>query len=270
MTMTQKIDQLTPEQQALIPVYREKWRRIVRSTERIDQEKATEAIREIYAFCRKKEPKILFFDSPHAALELVLSKIGISFWSNEIGRPLSEKIQAGTKTTVERQTRTELDAKFGEDFRNTLREAFNVWYPLEGLLGGISHTSIIQRDLDQPGTLKYKFFNDKFCNYLSSEEQAYTISFYDFCISVLNCNYCPESLWSVFQTIAESLYWIFPYENICFTCDRPRILLFDVENRLHAEGEPAIQFVDGYSLFSYQGVTLPRKTGDSASQSITV
>lgn len=225
MTMTQRIDQLTPEQEALIPVYREKWQKIARSTERIDQEKAREAIREIYVFCGKKEPKILFFDSPHAALELVLSKIGISFWSNEIGRPLSEKIEACTKTTVEMQIRMELDAKLGTDFIKTLREAFNVWNPLEGLIGGISHPSTIQRDLDQPGTLKYKFFHSKFCNYLSSEEQAYTISLYDFCISVLNCNYCPKSSWSVFQKIADSLYWIFPYENICFTCDRPRILL---------------------------------------------
>lgn len=225
MTMTQWIDQLTPEQEALIPVYREKWQKIARSTERIDQEKAREAIREIYVFCGKKEPKILFFDSPHAALELVLSKIGISFWSNEIGRPLSEKIEACTKTTVEMQIRMELDAKLGTDFIKTLREAFNVWNPLEGLIGGISHPSTIQRDLDQPETLKYKFFHSKFCNYLSSEEQAYTISFYDFCISVLNCNYCPKFSWSVFQKIADSLYWIFPYENICFTCDRPRILL---------------------------------------------
>ncbi len=32
---------------------------------------------------------------------------------------------------------------------------------------------------------------------------------------------------------------------------------FDAENRLHAEGEPAVQFADGYSLYFYHGVTLP-------------
>lgn len=35
----------------------------------------------------------------------------------------------------------------------------------------------------------------------------------------------------------------------------------DNENRLHAEGEPAISFADGYSLYSYHGVTLPEKYG---------
>jgi len=38
-----KIGELTPEQVALIPVYREKWRAIALSTEPIDPQKATEA-----------------------------------------------------------------------------------------------------------------------------------------------------------------------------------------------------------------------------------
>ncbi|MFN6512933.1 MAG: hypothetical protein RMY29_000355 [Nostoc sp. CreGUA01] len=41
------IEKLTPEQEALIPVYREKWRAIALSTERIDREKAAEAVKVI-------------------------------------------------------------------------------------------------------------------------------------------------------------------------------------------------------------------------------
>ncbi|WP_375471116.1 hypothetical protein [uncultured Nostoc sp.] len=36
------IEKLTPEQEALIPVYREKWQKIALLTERIDREKAAE------------------------------------------------------------------------------------------------------------------------------------------------------------------------------------------------------------------------------------
>jgi hypothetical protein len=256
-----KIEKLTSEQEALIPVYREKWRKIALSTEPIDQERATKAIKEMYTFLSKKEPEILFFSSPHEALELIMSMLRTKFWSDKIGRPLAEKIQCETKFTVEMQIRLELEANFDESFRKALRAAFDVWFPLEGLLSLISSLSLIRRDLDRWGTLKYKFFRSKFCSYISSEEQTRTISFYDFCISVLNCNYCPPSSWAVFQTIAESLYWFFPYENICFVCDRPRTLQFDSENRLHAEGEPAIQFADDYSLYSYHGVILPEKYG---------
>ena len=44
-------------------------------------------------------------------------------------------------------------------------------------------------------------------------------------------------------------------------CDRPRVLSFDDEQRLHAEGAPAIQFADGFSVYAYHGVKLPEKYG---------
>jgi hypothetical protein len=43
--MTSKIERLTPEQEALLPEYRDKWRKIALSTEPIDRQQATEAIK---------------------------------------------------------------------------------------------------------------------------------------------------------------------------------------------------------------------------------
>jgi hypothetical protein len=43
--------------------------------------------------------------------------------------------------------------------------------------------------------------------------------------------------------------------------DRPRIISFDNQQRLHAEGAPAIQLADGYSLYAYHGVTIPEAYG---------
>lgn len=63
------IEKLTPEQEALIPVYREKWRAIALSTERIDREKAAEVVKAAYKVMDFDEPKILFYDSPYAALK---------------------------------------------------------------------------------------------------------------------------------------------------------------------------------------------------------
>ncbi|MDZ7957316.1 MAG: hypothetical protein RMY34_05335 [Aulosira sp. DedQUE10] len=60
----------------------------------------------------------------------------------------------------------------------------------------------------------------------------------------------------------ENCGWIFPYEKICIVCDRPRKISLDTENRLHAEGEPAIQFSDGWHTgYYYHGVKLPEKYG---------
>jgi hypothetical protein len=52
-----------------------------------------------------------------------------------------------------------------------------------------------------------------------------------------------------------------PYEKVCIVCDRPIQLSFDAESRLHAEGEPAIQFSDGFRVYAYAGVRLPESYG---------
>ena len=44
-------------------------------------------------------------------------------------------------------------------------------------------------------------------------------------------------------------------------CDRPRVLRLDNQNRVHAEGSPAIQFADGFSVYAYHGVSLPEEYG---------
>ncbi|MDJ0718216.1 MAG: hypothetical protein QNJ54_28980 [Prochloraceae cyanobacterium] len=54
------IETLTPEQEALIPVYREKWWKIATSTEPLDRTLATEAIKAVYDILGQPEPHIIF------------------------------------------------------------------------------------------------------------------------------------------------------------------------------------------------------------------
>lgn len=58
---------LTPAQEALLLSYCDKWRKIARSTERLDPEQAKCAIASIYAHLHMPLPSILFFPSPHSA-----------------------------------------------------------------------------------------------------------------------------------------------------------------------------------------------------------
>ena len=66
-----QIKKLTPEQEALIPVYRNKWLKIALSTERIDKKKAAEAVNYFYQFIGEDEPELLFFDSSSIASQNV-------------------------------------------------------------------------------------------------------------------------------------------------------------------------------------------------------
>ncbi len=62
-----KIEQLTPEQEAMMPVYQEKWWKIATSTASLDRSQATEAIQAVYEFMGTEEPDIIFVDSPASA-----------------------------------------------------------------------------------------------------------------------------------------------------------------------------------------------------------
>ncbi len=67
---------LTPEQEALIPGYQEKWRQIYLSTQPIDRLKAAAAVRAAYAVMGKQAPtEIVFCASPRAAIERLRSNI---------------------------------------------------------------------------------------------------------------------------------------------------------------------------------------------------
>ena len=74
----------------------------------------------------------------------------------------------------------------------------------------------------------------------------------DFCVSELKCDDDSE-IWQTFQSIVNNCWWIASYQELCVVCDRPSILTFDEQHKLHGEDKPAIQFVDGYSVYACHG-----------------
>lgn len=241
------IEKLTSEQESLIPVYQEKWRGIALSTERIDRQKAKEAVRAAYTPIGLKEPEIIFFDSPYAALNTVIrsplrSQLG-SQLPSQMELTLESQLGSQLESEVWSQLERELSSQLGSPLEREL------WSQLE---------SQLESELDSE--LDSELWSQLFYYCISSEFSACDGSWFDFCISVLNCAH-DQKLWLAYQSVVKYCGWIFPFENICLVCERPIKLSFDSEQRLHAEGEPAIQFADGYSLYSYHGVTLPEKYG---------
>lgn len=80
----------------------------------------------------------------------------------------------------------------------------------------------------------------------------------DFCISVLNCNYDVRQ-WEALQGLVRECGLVVQLENTCLVCDRPQVLRFNSRHRLHAEGTPAIEYADGYGIYVYEGVRLPKE-----------
>jgi hypothetical protein len=103
-------------------------------------------------------------------------------------------------------------------------------------------------------------------NCIVSQLSACHGSWLDFCMGVLNLEY-DRPLYSAFQSLVENCGWIYSFEEQCFVCNRPRQLHFDSEYLLHAEGQPAVEFGDKFSVYFYRSVRLPQTIGQLPPQS---
>ncbi|RCJ20521.1 hypothetical protein A6770_31390 [Nostoc minutum NIES-26] len=237
-----KIDKLTPEQEALISAYREKWRIIALSTERIDKEKAAKAVKEAYGLIGLDEPKIVFCDSPYSAFRNTFSQL-----DNPVHKQLRQHLNSQFFTELLSQVKMELLNTLIIELENGFSK--KIWNQIYLQL-------CVQLEEELSSLVKNRRFNN--IQYIEPELWACEASWVDFCASVLNCTY-PQKKWLVFQQLIKNCHWIFPFKGTVFLCNRPTKLSFDKEQRLHALWEPAIEFADGYSLYSNHGVTLPKK-----------
>ncbi|MBD2497951.1 DUF6745 domain-containing protein [Nostoc sp. FACHB-280] len=228
-----QIEKLTPEQEVLIPVYREKWRQIALSTERIDREKAAQAVKKIYAYSDLDEPEIIFCASPYAALIHSYHKLS---------EQLCQELWVDFLSQIYEQLKPELLTYLLNETSGRLSGQINtIGWQLDKQIGETLDTELV-------------------LNCLKTEALAVDASAFDYCISVLQCHHNQRE-WFNYVFLVQSCGWIFLYKKACIICDRPIHICFDNQNRLHAEGEPAIEYADGYSLYSYHGVTLPEKYG---------
>ena len=284
-----KIEKLTSEQEALIPVYREKWRQIALSTERLDRAKAESVIKAAYIAIGKPEPEVQFYSSP-----CVVWKSLSYYWQHYLGNRLRMMARLPLREIPEKKLENyelgkhlfnqsplgyQLDSYLFVDLKKQLESN------LESRLNSKLELNLLPQSLlnqlrqqSQSVLETYRHYScrldfrtmmtqtisllleARFCSSIRPEVWACDASLLDFCFSVLNCPYDPEK-WELLQALIINCGWIYPFEKSCIVCERPIKLSFDSQDRLHAEGKLAIQFADGWGFYSYHGVTLPEKYG---------
>lgn len=84
--MPEKIDHITPEQEAMIPEWVEKWRKVDLCTDPADFERAENAVRELYKAIDHECPPILRVQSPKAAV-----KTGVDYVFAKKGEKATKK-----------------------------------------------------------------------------------------------------------------------------------------------------------------------------------
>ena len=268
MSKNPTITELTPEQKALIPQYREKWLNIARSTQRIDKEKAAESVKAAFELINEPEPKIFFFDSIFSAINeyndnedlicfglndnlfqklrfpLILDFNQIPEWEFYNLNRIRNSSVKDPQNYFEGELLDKLIIDLENEIYNSLEEQWDLTY--FDLLESIDEEKFIPMDTQR--------------KYIKYDLLIAECSYYDFCISVLNYPH-DQQRWQILQNVVKNCPWFFPFQGICFICDRPIKLSFNQENRLHGDGEPAIEYADGYKVYANSGVLLPEKYG---------
>ncbi|WP_445243298.1 DUF6745 domain-containing protein [Microcoleus sp. AR_TQ3_B6] len=225
-------------------------RLITLSTRPIDAQKATEAVKVAYAAIGLEQPEIIICSSPRdVCLQIFnLFKHDRNRLGNNLDRewmsPVGEFASPGLwqyefdRMTIELEADSTLSSLMNELVESYVRSEQterNVFpNPLSSL-----------KSPETPTTLFKEIYLNQW--YISSLG--------------VNISQKAQEILRSQKLLFEHCGWIFAFEKICAVCDRPRYLRFDSQNRLHAEGEPAIEFADGWNFYYYHGVRLPENYG---------
>jgi internalin A len=234
------------------------------STRPIDAQKATEVVKLAYAAIGLEEPEVIICSSPRDAFFQIfnLPKGDHSpNWSNEGHRNrVEKKLDWEWMSITPRILRDFTSPAVWEyEFRSMTMEP-----EADSTLSSLMYEVVdeYERSEETMGNV----FPDHLL-YLKYPETPTTLfqSIYltELYISSLGVNLSQnaQEILRCQKLLFEDCGWIFTFEKICAVCDRPRHLRFDSQNRLHAEGEPAIEFADGWKIYFYHGVRLPEKYG---------
>jgi hypothetical protein len=242
-TQRQAIAALTPEQKRLLQVMQQQW--LDRATQSIDRDKATAAITAIYAHIGQKPPQVIFVASPAKACLLIalIEDSDRALQSDSLGASLRQPLQA--------QLGQEVQGALGDRLAASLNAGLDSAVQTE-----------IMSALGQP--LEIAFGNSLLAslaaligNALHAESSRADAAVFEFGKSI-GVNMEPEC-YALYMSYCQEVGWIFPYEKLVVACERPRKIGWDSQDRIHGEGEPAIQFADGFSLWAWHGVRLPQR-----------
>jgi hypothetical protein len=221
-----KITKLTAAQERLLIEFREEWRGYGLCCDPADFATGDEIIRGFYRRLNKPDPMILHFSSP-AMCELAV---------NFIFAILAEKKPAQLYSQLYSQLRSQLDSQLYSQLYSQLR-------------------SQLRSQLDsQLGGLKSFFLNNRW----GAQHWCSWEAFYLFGHEIgVTYNASDIALLQEWGRLSKSVGWWAPWDGICFVSDRPRVVKFDDQLRLHNENGKAVEYSDGWGVSAWHGTRVP-------------
>ena len=237
-----RIERLTPEQTARFPEFIKKWTDYGLSTEKADRPKAEAAIRKSYEIAGLPHPeRIVWCDSPLTAgltraivmgLKDAEVKTGASVWDSvraSVWDSVGDSVRASVGDSVWASVRASVGASVGA----------SVWDSVRASVGDSVRASV-RASVWASGY---------------GQHDAYWLAFYDYFRDACGLSEQTQKLTGLWE-LAQSANWWLPHEKICWVSERHHVLNRDSGGRLHCENGPALSYPDGFSIYSWHGLTV--------------
>ena len=234
-------------------------KRLTLSTTPIDGQKATEAIKVAYAAIGLEEPSVIICSSPRDAYLQIFNRLKGDHsqncsdeYSNRLGKNLDQKWMspvgefASPAVWKYELSCMTIEPEADSTLSSLMNELVDSYVRSEQTMGNVFLNNLLSLKSPETPTTLFK--------------EIYLTQWYISSLGV-NISQKAQEILRCQKLLFEHCGWIFPFEKICAVCDRPRHLRFDSQNLLHAEGEPAIEFADGWKIYYYHGVRLPEEYG---------
>jgi hypothetical protein len=265
--MIKKIERLTPEQEAQIPIIRDEWLRHGLSCEPADWQTAEQAVRDAYTVAGLDPPKIIIrLASPHeGALGAAILK-NTKFDKNvraqvraqvrdqvrdQVGAQVGDQVRAQVWAQVGAQVR----AQVGDQVRDQVGD--QVWAQVWAQVGAQVRAQVRDQVGDQVWAQVWAQVGDQVGAAYWSQHEAGYMSWLAFFRRIANLPNT-EKIEPLLH-IAQSCGWVWFFDGAAIITDRPKTLKRDDENRLHCEDGPALEYRDGFAICAWHGTRIPKE-----------
>ena len=214
------------------------WLDLISPGKAVDKEDATSGINWLYSLVGYDSPKIIFVESPlMSRIEIIELEKSYSVSKDSI-KPIYNLIQERLLKLVCTKDDYLPSTSWIDDIRNEVQN--RIYNPI---LGNVEFSICADR-----GSLIQEFGITLFPK----------MAMWDFNVRVGNLINIKEFN-QLKSTLASGLYEAVFLKHFCFVSSMPRIIHKDFVGRMHAENSASVLFGDGYKLFSWHGVSVPKK-----------
>jgi len=250
---------LTAEQRAALGDYHARWAAARRSTLPADRGAAEAALRLAYQAAGLVQPaRIVWCDSPLALAE----RAGRMSLDN--GRNVRFHLVNHPRRKVASLVGTRVRGKVLATIDSTINPAD----PLVAASAEAVIRSVPEQNLSMMGRLRRSGLSLSsllrtraaprgFSSRAAGPQDLSWLGAYDYLRDVLGLRAETEPLRGLMQ-LATSIGWLQPHEHTCWLAERPTLMCGDARDRLHHSSGPALRYPDGWSIWAWRGVEVPR------------